>query len=227
MINYLSNNLRAKQAILSFKAMLILSVLHLVSSLICYLYFSSGSSSDSTVFDLINLGIGLLDFAGFVWCAATFISWLRRAYENIDRVGKLSTESKGNMAFWGFVIPFISLYKPYSMVKETYIKTQQTSQSFDQNYQVKEAPGIILIWWLLFLGSGVFAQIVFSSSWNNEITTMEDYLAARQMDMISALISMIAVICTFQMIHKVHTKEKELAEIIEAQPMHQEEEQIL
>lgn len=86
------------------------------------------------------------DLAVFLIAAIVGIVWFRRAYKNLRTMGR-NTHTPG-WAFWGWVVPIISLFRPYQMAKELVRESPR--------HRGNEGTGLVGIWWLSLL-SGEFA----------------------------------------------------------------------
>jgi hypothetical protein len=213
------NDKRAKVAIIVFYVFILVSAIFALFSLFT-IYFYTNISNGTTYSDqtvaLIGGGevaLALANFSANLVTIITFILWFRRAYANLDRVGTHITQSNDNMAFWGFAIPIMNLFKPYQMMKETWEKTQQTSRSMEEAYQMNQASVFILTWWLWFVVSRIVDQI--SLRLNLNVETIEDYISAAKLDTFVSLFDILGCFLTIYMIKKIASKEKDMSEMLE------------
>ncbi len=81
------------------------------------------SDSEASISDLRKGIIGLLQMGFYAASVVFFISWFRRAYGNLHRLG-ISTNHKESIALWAWFIPFVSLFWSYRIMKEIWTDTR-------------------------------------------------------------------------------------------------------
>lgn len=126
--------------------------------------------------DQREMMVGLLYLGGMLVTAICFWVWFYRAYRNIDALGGLRSESPG-WTFWGFIIPIISLYKPYRLMRETFTAS---SPSADDKHNLVGA------WWALFLLNGLAGQISIRMARNAD--TIAELVEVTQVSILSNII---------------------------------------
>lgn len=105
--------------------------------------------------------IGILSVAIYVATAVAFLLWFSRAYSNLYIKVKDLTFSK-NAAVWVWFIPIVNLFRPYTIMKEMYKRTDNyikenglTANNLDLSTQK------ISIWWTLGIVNAIVVSIVF------------------------------------------------------------------
>lgn len=216
------NDQRGSKLIILFY---ILGASHIIFALICcYSYFfysgiANGNDFSDQHLAIVEMGEGLfgLFVTGLnIGVIILFLYWFRRAYANIARIDIVKTDSKDNMTIWGFVIPILSLFRPYQLMKEVWLKTQKTTQYFIPEYQIQEKSGFILIWWLGYLVMDVLNRVSFRLGRSAE--TIDEYANLSMVDIASSLLNVMVVFVTVQMIKKIMNVESDMFKAYQNKP---------
>ncbi|MEQ9231814.1 MAG: DUF4328 domain-containing protein, partial [Cyclobacteriaceae bacterium] len=146
----------------------------------------------------------------YIVSIVVFLQWFRRAYFNLTTAG-IKAEESDSWTIWGFVIPIISLYKPYQMMKELADKMHAHIMLNSISFQTEKPNFIIGIWWAAYLIKNVIAQLslrVFNgeNSVDELITSSKAALASDVFDIIAALI-------TLAMIKQIHQMETSFSQL--------------
>jgi hypothetical protein len=92
----------------------------------------------------------------FISCAIGFLVWFSKVYEN-HRYLAGEAQYRKSWAFWSFIIPFISLYRPYDMAAEVY-------RGASENVESPKWYGLLLVWWISFLAMLIMRRLANSES---------------------------------------------------------------
>lgn len=126
--------------------------------------------------------IGLLYFLAFLGTAVLFLRWTYLSNKNARALGSTDMEfTPGWSAGWYFV-PILTLWKPYQALRETF-KASHPASEYDADWRQAPHPGIMPIWWTLWLISGFVGQAVFRMSLSAE--TIDELLVSSWMIWIS------------------------------------------
>lgn len=106
---------------------------------------------------LLTTIAGLIGLAAYVVAAFLTLKWFYRATNNANALSA-GVENSPEWALWGFVIPFISLWKPYGVASELW----RTSLAPDRWKGLRD-PVVMRWWWgsvllgglVLTIGSGM------------------------------------------------------------------------
>ena len=93
--------------------------------------------------------IGLGQGAMWVACAIAFISWMHRAYSNIDALPTAHRRYGTGWAIGGWFVPFLNFVRPKQIVNDIWRSGRPAS----------EPPPWLMLWWIGFLISGVLGRI--------------------------------------------------------------------
>ncbi len=197
------NSRRAQQVILLFWILLVASAAMTVSTIV-YLAFSQDVNEKEGLFNSIQyFGIALLNLGISIGVIVTFIQWFRRAYHNLSRAGYTTKyEEQYAVGYWFF--PFLSLFRPYQIMKEIWYTTQIA-------YAAKvERHMFLRIWWILFLLKSIVDAVV---------GRIEE--VAIFPELISLGVSILAILVTISVIRKVSYFESQFAQHLMVQAVGQ------
>ena len=137
-----------------------------------------------------------------------FLNWFRRAYGNLHRVGNLQLAHEETWTIWGFVIPIISLWYPFKIMKEVWLKTQFATKWLNPDYRVDRDTSYVGLWWAAYLVSNFAGQISFRFALRAE--EIGEIQNATMATIVSDLVDVPAALVTLFLIKKVSEKEKAL-----------------
>lgn len=126
---------------------------------------------------MISSGLYFLTFLGI---AFLFLRWTYFANQNArSLVASDMTFTPGWAIGWYF-IPVASLWKPYQAIKETF---KASNPEYRDDWSNASHPGILPIWWTLWIVGNIFGQIEHRLSLRAE--TQEELLWISQLSFIS------------------------------------------
>ncbi|MEN8122771.1 MAG: DUF4328 domain-containing protein [Bacteroidota bacterium] len=215
-INLIDNSKRAKYAMNVFFG---ISILNLIAVLSGYFEFEllerirdaeMFTEQEASVNDLRQGVIGILQTVLSITSIVLFLNWFRRAYGNLHRIGTNNLEHNETMAIWSFVIPIVSLFRPYKIAKEIAVEYGNRLSGINSNYKSSINFSIIGLWWTFFLIANYIGQFAFKSVLKDD--TIEQMIASTQAYMISDFIDIPAALLTLLMIKQISKEETMLFE---------------
>jgi hypothetical protein len=96
---------------------------------------------------MIGLGQSALGLA----CAITFISWLHRAYSNMEAISPPYRRFDTGWSIGAWFVPFLNLWRPKQIVNDVW----------NSGTPVKNPPPWLMLWWIGWLVSNVLGRIAF------------------------------------------------------------------
>jgi hypothetical protein len=136
--------------------------------------------------------------------AITFIMWFRRAYYNLEK-RIVGVKFSNAWAAGSWFVPIISLYYPYQIMKELKLKTNSI---LSKRFEKKIIPDLKIIkyWWILWLLTNTFAQIL------NKISpeTVNGFIYLTYAHMVKTIIEIILALFTIKMIKSYTNDENKL-----------------
>ena len=99
------------------------------------------------LFDNIAMAVYI---AVFLTSAITFIMWLRRAYCNLSmrRSGLKFADLQAAIAWF---IPILNLFRPYQIVKDLFVKTEELLVSKGRGGRLSYTIDLVSIWWGIWI----------------------------------------------------------------------------
>jgi hypothetical protein len=217
MIRLKPNEDRAKFAIGLIWVVLILDILSLISGYLQYdllqTFASGGEISNETIEsnDSREQIIGLFYLIAYIISAVTFILWFRRAYFNLHQKINHLSHSEG-WAAGSWFVPFISLYRPYQIMKELYQETTDLLKRNNIRVNSNFTTSLLGWWWGLWLLSNAIGQFVFRYS--NNAVTIDELTTSTIASMIGNLVSIPLALITVKVIQDYAEVEPYLDKII-------------
>ncbi|MBG8554816.1 DUF4328 domain-containing protein [Hymenobacter guriensis] len=139
---------------------------------VSFAYFLDNLEADtitSGTFQFFDLGnpLGAIAHLALILASIiTFIRWYRRAYYNLAASGVETNFTDGQtVAAW--FIPFISLTRPYYVVREIWQSTQQLGTG------VVTPHTLLRVWWVLFLLRGFIGVVANAVSGSNNLQAVQ------------------------------------------------------
>lgn len=212
------NSERAKQLVIVFYAYMGFLVIALISGImeLSLLYdFRDGVPIDPIEADNNDLRqgvIGIVQMGGYIVTIIFFLNWFRRAYGNINRIG-IQTKFSEKMSIWAFFIPFISLYRPYQIMKEIWVQIQVKIRDLSPGYFVERSSTLMSIWWAFFLFNNFLGNLAFRLA--RRADTVEQLITSSQLYFISDLLQVLEAYLVILLIQKISGLEIKLKSVLQ------------
>jgi hypothetical protein len=145
-------------------------------------------------------------------CIPFFLMWFYNAYRNVELVMPGRTEYHPKMAVWNWFIPFLNLYRPYKMAIEIWEDTQRAIAKKKADYKIDPKDDFILIWWITFLISGFFGNVLTFLT-TRDIWSMNHFLFVSTTKILATLVAIASAYIAINFVRKVARVEKELFEL--------------
>ncbi|MDP5077661.1 MAG: DUF4328 domain-containing protein, partial [Nonlabens sp.] len=159
------NQERSKWAIVSLQVALGIAITYLVASLF-QIYavneIMSTENYESILFQymiLLDACIPILTLVILLVTAYLFISWCRRAYGNLHRLGVRNLSHTEDHVPWAFIIPIISLFRPLKIIKEIDLETKKQIAADPEKSYMISYDTTISSWWVVFIASAFLSNI--------------------------------------------------------------------
>ena len=152
-----NNDFRASQAIMILKIIIIFDVLMIVFDLMEFnmimkmvrgIPLARNAEKQNDIRQLLlSVFYTIVSFCS----GLAFLGWLHRSYSNINRLGFEKTRYAPVWTIMSFLIPFVNIYLPYSIVRETYMKSRSSLQHDRKGTQQNNALPVLSWWWISWL----------------------------------------------------------------------------
>ncbi len=158
------NDLRASRAITWLWISIVVHGFSIIADLFYYAnlkaikeYGNIHSSSLESVGVLLFV-VGIAIFIVGIISAITFIEWFRRAYFNLHVLVHNLSHTEG-WAAGSWFVPLINLYRPYQIMEELYVETENFLKNNDEQYTPQTSTRFLGWWWMTFLLSNILSYI--------------------------------------------------------------------
>lgn len=121
-----------------------------------------GTISDAEIDanDAREQALGLMTMGLYFATAIVFIQWFHRAYGNLDHFGHNREHGTG-WAIGAWIVPFISLIRPYQMAREIW---NASDPDRGAEWEPASSPALLSGWWGLWIAGNVLGQVAFRLS---------------------------------------------------------------
>ena len=155
--------------------------------------------SEATSSDERQSTIGMIYTASLVLAVIAFIVWMHRAYKNLAAL-----EQVPNFATWwpifGWVIPIMSLFRPYQVMKELYGASSPAVQGG------RATTPLMPWWWGAWLASGWIGTMVAWAFLRGE--EARDFIVADQFDIGSHVIWLVGLVLALILVHRITSNQQ-------------------
>ncbi len=140
----------------------------------------------------------------------TFILWFRRSYYNLHLKADLLSYSEG-WAAGGWFVPFINWVRPYRIMKELHLETNNLIRKNDGNVPRSHSGSLIDWWWGLWILNSFVANIGFRLYPNPQ--TIDEFLNSTTASIIVHIVGIPVAIVTMVLIVKQSQQEMEFSRV--------------
>ena len=136
--------------------------------------------------------------------AATFITWMYKAYRNLLGFGARLLEYSPGWAIGAFLTPVLNLFRPYSVVTEIW---KASVPGADGTEWIQEkTPVMIRLWWGFWLASNLVSWITLSllSSGRDDVGAL---LVRSYYALVADLLAILAAGAAIAVVHSVNQRQ--------------------
>jgi hypothetical protein len=139
--------------------------------------------------------LALLNSLVFIGTVAVVGRWIYLATANAHAISNEMTVTPG-WAVGSYFIPILNLFKPFQGMKETWLASHHGS-----NWHAEPTPGLLIVWWTLWLATNILANIVFRLSFENEDGSLDGAIAT--LDVVTTLLNVPLCLVLVAMMHRI------------------------
>ena len=204
MIALRENAARAQQTITIFQGLVVVLGLVILADFGYINLVGNGRGADEL--NTAPLGIArsflaLVELVVLITAFILFIRWLRRAYWNLHALGRPVEHSEG-WAAGAWFVPFMNMFRPYSIVREVWRQTQLVA------FEQVTPHGLLRAWWLLFIVHGIVSNV--TNQMETKATTTEQLRSAAWGNAITALLMLGTALLTIQVVRRIASYEAQM-----------------
>ena len=197
MMTLRENAARAQQTITMFQGLAVVLVVVILTDFGYINRLESGRAASELNATPIGIAHGLLalvELLVLVTAFVLFIRWLRRAYWNLHALGRPVEHSEG-WAAGAWFVPFLNMFRPYSIVREVWRQTQLVA------FEQVTPHGLLRAWWLLFIAHSIVSNV--TSQMGTRATTIEQLQSAVWGNTITAILMLGTALLTVQVVRRI------------------------
>ncbi len=205
------NKQRASLAINIIAAVLLFEVAMLISDFFQYQLIQTvadgGEITDAQAEsnDTRQQMLAILYLTLYFTSAITFIRWFRRAYYNLHtKVNYLNFTEE--WASYSWFTPVLNLFRPFKIMKELFTETNLYLSERSKGFIPKENSTLLTIWWVLWVSTGIFGQIIFRMDGES----LDELLMSTLLSMVQEMIGIPLALITMKMIKDYANLEEQL-----------------
>ncbi len=196
-----------KRAVIAQNIIWIILVLEFISIYSSYLQYNLLNSFQNEGFiseqmannnDLREQVIAIVFFIFTIVSGVTFIQWFRRAYFNLHNRFS-NCEFTDGWAAGSWFVPIVSLFRPYKIMKELWVKTNKILKKRSEGQFIFTKTSILGFWWTLWLIYSYIGNYVLRISFKAD--TIESMLGATVGDMVMSVFGIPLALITIKIIN--------------------------
>ncbi|HVG33202.1 MAG TPA: DUF4328 domain-containing protein [Pyrinomonadaceae bacterium] len=217
---FVSGRGRTQLLVIFLFAGIVVALVHLVFNFFLLVILPQTTLGDLTVLgeeswvDLLQVLLSLLQFLIFIMTAVLFLMWIHRAYKNLSALGVSRLEYSPGWAVGGFFIPLASLYIPYRVMKEIWVKSGSQVNAPLGTYAPQGGSLALLGWWWGFwVVSNVLDQAVFRMYRLPE--TPDLLFTIAKVEIVADAVSIIAAFLAIQVVKGISDRQEESSRLLQ------------
>ena len=202
------NSQRAKNSLIAFYVLGVIQIAFMISSFLQYLLLKrmqngNYTQQEATINDIRHQIIAYANIAVYIACIVLFILWFRRAYNNLNLSNKAYTKYAEGWAAGAWFVPFINLARPYFIMQEIWVKTQEATHNLITHKNGK----IIGWWWVIWIINNIGTNFI--NRYFKE-TDVEELITSTTTSIIFNFIELVALVLLIIIIKNIMVFEKNL-----------------
>ena len=204
MIALRENAARAQQTITMFQGLVVVLGLVILADFGYINLVGNGRGADELTTAPLGIArsfLALVELVVLITAFILFIRWLRRAYWNLHALGRPVEHSEG-WAAGAWFVPFMNMFRPYSIVREVWRQTQLVA------FEQVTPHGLLRAWWLLFIVHGIVSNV--TNQMETKATTTEQLRSAAWGNAITALLMLGTALLTIQVVRRIASYEAQM-----------------
>jgi len=204
MIALRENAARAQQTIAMFQGLAVVLGLVILADFGYINLVGNGRGADelnTTPLGIVHSLLALVELVVLITAFILFIRWLRCAYWNLHALGRPVEHSEG-WAAGAWFVPFMNMFRPYSIVREVWRQTQLVA------FEQVTPHGLLRAWWLLFIVHGIVSNV--TNQMETKATTTEQLQNAAWGNAITALLMLGTALLTIRVVRRIASYEAQM-----------------
>lgn len=192
------NSGRAQQAVAVFWGIVVLSCISLVLEMLYASSVATANGTSAQVLEYSRFAVAIAQIPLRILSIVFFLQWFRRAYYNLRYLSGRPDHTDG-WAVGAWFIPFLNLFRPYSIMKEIWYGTNSAAGRGRQH-------GLLQWWWIAYLVHSGFNRAADKVSTKAE--TLTELRNAAFLNVFSNFADVVSAALTIIVIRYVHESEQ-------------------
>jgi len=156
----------------------------------------------TSYYKLLDL-VALLQFMFYILTGVVFLMWFHRVYRNLPALGASGLNYSPRWAVGGFFVPFLSLVRPFQVMREIWQASRATSDPRSSTgWQAVPTPPLLGFWWGSWLLYSVPGQLNIRLS-----ITLPNWLIA--ISLVVDMVAAVLLICIIYLIDRNQTAKQQ------------------
>lgn len=155
--------------------------------------------------------IGMMELGSIVTTGILFLTWMRRAYNNVPAFGMKEPVYSPGWAVWGFVVPFLNLVRPYQVMKELWRASDPEVRPGPGWVNARVSP-LVGWWWGAYLVMNFMATIVMRVVLDGG-TAAADLRLVTQLDVLASALTIPAAVLAAGVVREIMVKQAQKRDI--------------
>lgn len=155
--------------------------------------------------------VGMMELGSMVTTGILFLTWMRRAYNNLPAFGMEEPKYSPGWAMWGFLVPFLNLIRPYQVMKELWRASDPDVRPGPGWVNVRVSP-LVGWWWGTYLLMNFVASLAVRIALEGG-TEAGDILVVTQLDVASSALTIPAAVFAAGVVREIMVKQAQKREI--------------
>ena len=162
-------------------------------------------------------GLGKISIIAFIFTGLMFIKWQVAAQGNLPALGIKTPKYTPPWACLWWIIPILSLYKPYDVMKELWTDSHpETVETNGEKTSVAPMSQIIGPWWIIFTASLVVGYIAGFSTETDNINT-DTLMLQSSITLLQNIAKLIALPMAIYLVKTITAHQEEINESLNQQ----------
>jgi hypothetical protein len=217
---FVSGRGRTQLVVIFLYAGIVVALIHLLFNFFVLVIIPQTTLGDLIVLgeetwvDMMQVLLSLLQILIFVATAVLFLMWIHRAYRNLSALGVSRLEYSPTWAVGGFFVPFASLFIPYRVMKEIWVRSVSQVSAQTVTYGTQGGSLSLLGWWWGFwIVSNFLDQAVFRMYGLTETPDM--LFAIAKVEIIADAVSIVAAFLAIQVVKGISERQEESSKLLQ------------
>lgn len=156
--------------------------------------------------------IAMMELGAMVTTGILFLTWMRRAYNNVPAFGMEEPSYSPGWAVWGFLVPFLNLIRPYQVMKEIWRASDPGVRPGPGWVDAPVSP-LVSWWWGMYLVMNLVASLGVRMALEGSAAA-GDLRALTQIDVIASAVTIPAAVFAAGVVREIMVKQAQKREIM-------------